>query len=122
MFHFAPGGTTMIARVHNCKQYFDTLAERFVPEAAKGVNATYQYELEGTGGGTWTVAVHDGTFEVSEGATANPTVVYKMNADNYVKMVNGDLSGTKAFLTRKLKVSGSIPLAQKMNTFLPPRS
>jgi prolyl-tRNA synthetase len=33
-----------------------------------------------------------------------------------------DLDGTKAFLTRKLKVSGNIPMAQKMKAFLPPHS
>lgn len=110
----------MVARVNSCKEYFATLDDRFIADEAKGVNATYQYDLEGEG--TWTVTINDGTFEVAEGAAPNPNVTYKMKADNYVKMVNGDLSGTKAFLTRKLKVSGSIPLAQKMNKFLPPKS
>jgi putative sterol carrier protein len=86
------------------------------------VSATYVYQLDGDGGGTWTVTIDDGALKVAEGAVAEPTVTYKMKADNYVKLVNGDLSGTKAFLTRKLKVSGSIPLAQKMNKFLPPLS
>jgi len=112
----------MVRRVASCKEYFDTLQERFIAEEAKGVDATYVYELEGAGGGTWTVKVTDGALAVTEGATPNPTVTYKMKADQYVDMVNGDLNGTKAFLTRKLKVSGNIPLAQKMNKFLPPRS
>ena len=112
----------MVARVNDCKEYFATLDDRFIATEAKGVKATYQYDLDGDDGGTWTVTINDGAMEVAEGGSASPTVTYKMKAANYVKMVNGDLSGTKAFLTRKLKVSGSIPMAQKMNKFLPPKS
>ena len=37
-------------------------------------------------------------------------------------MVNGDLDGTRAYMTRKLKIKGSIPMAQKMKKFLPVRA
>ncbi len=47
-------------------------------------------------------------------------MTYKMSADNYVKLANGDMNGAMAFMSRKLKVAGSIPMAQKMNKFLPP--
>ena len=107
-------------RVGSCQEYFETVHERFVPEQAKGVNATFVYELDGAGGGTWTVKVNDGKVEVVPGASPNPTVTYKMAADAYVQLANGEINGAKAFLTRKLKVSGSIPMAQKMNKFLPP--
>jgi putative sterol carrier protein len=30
------------------------------------------------------------------------------------------MNGTMAFMTRKLKVGGSVPMAQRMNKFLPP--
>lgn len=110
----------MIGRVNSCQEYFDTLSERFIADKANGVTATYVYELDGDGGGTWTVRVTDGNLSVDNGAAPDANVTYKMAADNYVKLVNGDLSGAKAVLTRKLKVSGSIPLAKKMNDFLPP--
>ncbi len=108
--------------VTSCTEYFDTIQERFRPEEAKGVNATFVYELDGAGGGTWTVRVTDGKVTVEPGGVPEPTVTYKISADNYVKLANGELNGAKAFLTRKLKVSGSIPMAQKMNKFLPPAS
>ncbi len=108
-------------RISSCQEYFATLEERFVPEAAKGVTATFVYELDGANGGTWTVKVNDGKVSVEQGAAdPKPTVTYKMNADAYVQLANGEINGAKAFLTRKLKVSGSIPMAQKMNMFLPP--
>jgi putative sterol carrier protein len=107
-------------KISSCKEYFETITERFVAEAAKGVEATFLYELEGSNGGTWNVTVKDGSVSVGTGPVPNPTVTYKISADNYVQLANGDLNGAKAFLTRKLKVSGSIPMAQKMNKFLPP--
>jgi len=109
-------------RVSSCKEYFETVPERFIAEEAKGVNAVFVYELDGPGGGTWTVTVKDGQVSVATGAAAEPTVTYKMAAEAYVQLANGEINGAKAFLTRKLKVSGSIPMAQKMNKFLPPLS
>lgn len=109
-------------RIASCQEYFDTVHERFQPQHADGVKATFVYELEGDGGGTWTVSVADGKISAAAGTTAEPTVTYKMKASEYVKLANGDINGTAAFLTRKLKVSGSIPMAQKMNKFLPPGS
>ena len=37
-------------QVSSVKQYFDTLNERFIASAAKGVKATFQFELSGDGG------------------------------------------------------------------------
>jgi putative sterol carrier protein len=110
----------MVMQVTSVKQYFETLPERFVSEAAKGVTATYQFEIGGEGGGTFTVKVTDGTMQVTEGATESPSTTIKMQAADYIEMVNGKLSGTMAFMKGKLKVTGNVMLAQKMQAFLPP--
>ena len=110
----------MVERISNVQEYFETLNDRFVPEAAKGVNAKITYELGGDNGGTWTVTVADQAFSIDAGGCEKPKVTILMNADEYVQMANGDLDGTKAYMTRKLKVKGSIPMAQKMKKFLPP--
>jgi putative sterol carrier protein len=111
----------VVARVSTVKEYFDTLADRFVASAAKGVSAVFQFELAGEGGGTYHVTVKDGTMEVAEGPAASPSTTIKMAAPDYVQMVNGDLGGTMAFMKGKLKVSGNLMLAQKMQAFLPPK-
>jgi putative sterol carrier protein len=105
-------------KIASVQEYFDTIQERFQPTEASGVDATFVYELDGAG--TWTIRVKDAKLSVEPGAIDKPTVTFKIKADDYVNLVNGDLNGAKAFLTRKLKVSGSIPMAQKMNKFLPP--
>jgi putative sterol carrier protein len=107
-------------QVTSVKEYFDTLSERFIASAAKGVKAVYQFELAGDGGGTYHVTIDDGTMQVAEGASPSPSTTIKMTADDYVQMVNGKLSGTMAFMKGKLKVTGNVLLAQKMQAFLPP--
>lgn len=107
-------------QVTSVKQYFDTLNDRFVASAAKGVKAIFQFELAGDGGGTYNVTIDDGTMKVAEGPAASPNTTIKMAAEDYVQMVNGKLSGTMAFMKGKLKVTGNVLLAQKMQSFLPP--
>ncbi len=107
-------------QVSSVKEYFDTLPQRFVASAAKGVKAVFQFELAGEGGGTYHVNINDGTMQVAEGPAAKADTTIKMASDDYVQMVNGKLSGTMAFMKGKLKVAGNVMLAQKMQAFLPP--
>ena len=37
----------------SCKQAFDLMPTRFNKDAAKGLNAVYQFDLSGDGGGKW---------------------------------------------------------------------
>lgn len=112
----------MAAQVTSVKDYFDTLPARFVASAAKGVKATFQFELSGEGGGTYHVLVDDGTMKTSEGPSPAPSAIIKMDAANYVKMVNGELSGTMAFMKGLLKIGGNVMLARKMQAIFPPNS
>jgi putative sterol carrier protein len=105
--------------VSTVKEYFDTLPNRFVPNAAKGVKAVFQFELAGDGGGTYHVTVDDGVMAVAEGAVPAPSATLKMTAENYVKMANGQLNGAMAFMSGKLKVTGNVMLAQKMQAIFP---
>ena len=110
----------MVDQVTNVKHYIDTLPQRFQANAAKGVNAVFQFELSGDEGSTFHVSVADGTMKVSDGPTQSPNTTIKMNATDYVKMVNGKLSVTMAFMKGLLKVTGNVVLAQKMQTIFPP--
>ena len=108
-----------MARVSSVKEYFDTLPARFVASAARGVNAIFQFELAGDGGGTYHVTVKDGDMSVAEGPSPSPSATLKMSADNYVKMANGELNGAMAFMKGQLKVTGNVMLAQKMQAIFP---
>jgi putative sterol carrier protein len=110
----------MVEHVKSVKEYFDTLPKRFVAEAAKAIQAVFQFELAGDGGGTYHVTVDHGSMAVNEGAHPTPTATIKMTGDDYVKMVNGQLNGAMAFMKGQMKVSGNVLLAQKMQAIFPP--
>jgi putative sterol carrier protein len=110
----------MSLQVGSVREYFDTLSQRFVSEAAKAIQAVFQFELAGDGGGTYHVNVDHGTMKVVEGAHPAPTAVIKMAGEDYVKMVNGKLNGAMAFMKGQMKVTGNVLMAQKMQAIFPP--
>jgi putative sterol carrier protein len=105
-------------QVSSVKEYFETLSQRFVAEAAKSIQAVFQFEL--TGAGTYHVVVDHGTMNVVEGSHPSPTATIKMAGDDYVKMVNGKLNGAMLFMKGQMKVTGNVLLAQKMQGIFPP--
>ena len=109
----------MAKRISSVQEYFDTLGDRFVQSASKGVNAVYQFEISGDGGGTWHVAVADGAMEVHQGAHASPSSTVTSKAADYVKIANGDMNGLRAVMTRKMRIAGNIVMARKMQAMFP---
>ena len=107
--------------INTPQDFFDTIKERFVSDAAKGINADILYDLSGEHAGQWAIKLTDGQIvDISTGTVEKPTLTVMMDSDNFIKLQNGDLDGRKAFLTRKIKVKGSIALAQKINKIFPP--
>jgi phenylpropionate dioxygenase-like ring-hydroxylating dioxygenase large terminal subunit len=111
--------TSSGARIASANEYFETLAQRFVPAAARGVDAVYQWELSGAAGRTFHAIVRDGQLAVHDGPHAQPTVALAMDADDYVRVVNGDMDGMRAFTSGKGKVKGSVRAAMKMRDLFP---
>jgi putative sterol carrier protein len=105
--------------ISTCKEYFDTLDARFVKDAAKGVDAIYQFELTGDGGGTWHVIVKDGQMEVGEGEHPDASSTVTADAGDYVKIANNEMNGLRAVMTRKMRIGGNLVLARKMQAMFP---
>jgi len=89
---------------------------RFNKDAAKGLNAIYQFDLSGDGGGTWHVTINNDSCEVKEGAAASPSITISMTAQDYLDMLSGKLNGQMAFMTGKLRIAGDMGLALRMQS------
>ena len=105
--------------ISSCQEYFDTLEDRFVPSASEGIDAIYQFELLGDGGGTWHVVVKDGAIEVGEGSHPTPSSTVTAGAGDYVKIANDEMNGLRAVMTRKMLIGGNLVLARKMQAMFP---
>ena len=111
----------MSGEITSLSDFFGNLGDHIVEKHLKGITAVYQFKISGDDGGDWYVDVKDDAFSVTPGVHDSPSVTYEVAASNYIKIINGKMNGRMAALTRKMKVSGSIPAAMKMAKFLPPR-
>jgi putative sterol carrier protein len=100
----------------SCKEAFDMMPTRFNKEAAKGLNAVYQFDLSGDGGGKWNVVINNDACQVHEGAAASPSITISMTAQDYLDMLSGKLNGQVAFMSGKLRIAGDMGLALKMQS------
>ena len=96
------------------KDVFSGMPASFKPAAAKGISAVFQFEITGEGGGLWNATVKDGTCQVAEGKHASPTVTLTMAGDTWLGIVNKQVNAIQAFMGGKLKLTGNMMLAQKM--------
>jgi putative sterol carrier protein len=94
------------------REFFETLEAR-VGESSKaaGLNATYLFDIDGVG--KWVVQVENGKVSVREGEGEAETTI-SSSEDTFVKIVNGEQNATSAFMMGKLKVSGDMGNAMKL--------
>ena len=107
-----PAVDAEIGELYMVKAIFEKMPSIFNADAAKGVDATFQFNITGEGGGDWYAEVKSETCKVEAGVHQNPTTTIKMDAADFVDMINGKLSAMQAFTSGKLKISGDIMKAQ----------
>ena len=88
--------------------FFEEMEARFIPEKAKGVNATISYHITGKGGGQWTVFINDGEFKLSNSVLKDPTVYIVARDSDYHDIVTGKLDGITAVVTGKMTIEGYV--------------
>ena len=101
------------------REIFSKMPEVFNPSAAGGMDAVFQFEITGEGGGNWSVIVKDGACEIKEGTHESPSVTLTMSGETWVGMVNKEINGMQAFMSGQLKASGDIMLAQRIEQLFP---
>jgi len=83
----------------------------FLPEAAKGINATIQYHLSGAEGGEWVVTIGDGKCTVVTGTIENATMTLTADSEDYKNIILGKLDPMTAFMQQKVKLKGNLNMA-----------
>jgi putative sterol carrier protein len=101
------------------QEVFDAMRGSFQPAKAKGVHARYQWDLSGPQGGQWWIDVDDGKYKMGKGKIDNPNVTFVAKDKDWVAVSNGQLGGTWAYFTGRLKIRGDQGLARKLGEMFP---
>jgi putative sterol carrier protein len=96
----------------NAREFFETLESRAADSSkAAGLNATYLFDIAGAG--KWTVRVDNGDVKVEEGGEDADTRI-EASEDTFLQIVRGEQNPTSAFMLGRLKVSGDMGNAMKL--------
>ena len=93
------------------KEFFETLETRVDPAKAAGLNASYRFDIDGAG--SWLVEVDDGKVSVS-GQDGEADTIITTSAETFMKIASGEQNPTSAYMSGKLKVSGDMGQAMKL--------
>ncbi len=98
------------------KEILEAMPSRFNPDAAAGLDAVFQFDISGDQAGQWHLIVKDQVCQIVEGSHASPNVTFSMASNDFVDMMTGKVSGQAAFFSGKLRVSGDLMMAQRLES------
>ncbi|MFP4039952.1 MAG: SDR family NAD(P)-dependent oxidoreductase [Desulfosudaceae bacterium] len=113
----ADGGETEAAAetpagAGSVSDYFDSMPDHFVKDAAAGVDVVFNFIISGGGGGEWHCVVKDQTCTVNQGAADQATCTIKMGDTDFLDMMAGKLPPMQAFSSGKLVIEGDVMKSQ----------
>lgn len=98
---------------------FTTMQSLFNPAAATGLNKTFQWNITGEEAGTWAVRIADQTCELIRGGFEKPDITMSMSDKDWLSIAEGTLDPMQAFMSGRVKASGDMMLAMKLQTLFP---
>lgn len=112
--------TTTTTKIEKPADWFEKiLPERAKdPKRTKGFEGSFSFNILGDGGGEWTAVLRGGDLTLEQGLKEDALFSITMKAEDFVKMMNGELAGQAAFMSGKLKFKGNMGQAMKLQGLL----
>ena len=95
-------------------QVMQKLASKFQPEAAAGLDTVFQIQIEDGEALPYSIEIRDQQCHVTQQQHPDPDVTLIMASDTFVEIIYGDLGGTSAFLSGRLRAEGNVILATRL--------
>jgi sugar-specific transcriptional regulator TrmB len=98
----------------------DSIRKRLeaAPGLARDIGGSYEFRLAGSEGGVYHVDLRKGLIEVGRGPVEDPGLVLAMQADDFRAMVAGVLPLGALYAPGRIKVSGDVVLAGRLQALL----
>jgi putative sterol carrier protein len=108
-----------VNRAQLLEEIFSRWPTQFDAASAGDVNAVIEWEITNPEGGEdrWQIAIKEGACSVARAADAEPDVKFRIDPVDFVKLIAGAESGPKLFVFGKLKISGNLMLAARVQGF-----
>jgi putative sterol carrier protein len=97
------------------REFFEQLPARADPDRIAGMSNSYVFDIGGVG--AWTVRVADGAVTVTEGAEDADCTI-SANEETFTRILAREQNPTTAYMTGKLKISGDMGAALKLQKIL----
>jgi len=98
---------------------FVTMQSIFNPSAAAGLNKTFQFNISGEEAGKWALKVANQTCELIRGGVEKPDITMSLLDKDWLAIADGKMDAMNAFMTGKVKVSGDMMLAMRLQNLFP---
>jgi len=88
------------------------------PDVIQKINAVYQFNISGPGGGSWSVDCTQPGGRVAPGTASSAKCTVAAVDQDFLNIVNGKLNAQMAFMSGKLRIQGDMGLALKLQQIL----
>lgn len=89
------------------------------PELVEKTKAVYAFEVTGDQAGKWYIDLKNGNGSCGQGdPPTSADATFAMDGNNFFKMFTGAIKPTTAFMTGKLKISGDMGKALKLEKLM----
>lgn len=98
---------------------FTKIEKYITPEVLEKTGATFQFNVSGEEAGTWFMDLKNAPGKVGKGKPDfTPDATLTMDSKDFFNMLSGQLKPANAFLGGKLKISGDMRKAMKMEKLM----
>jgi len=102
-------------------ELFEAMPSHFNAAAAAGMTKTFQWSITGDGASVWAFKIVNGEGELVPGGVEKPDITITVSDQDWISIVEGKLDPTSAFMSGRLKVSGDMMLAMRLQNLFPNR-
>jgi multimeric flavodoxin WrbA/putative sterol carrier protein len=102
--------------VKSCKELLEIMPLGFNSSAASGLEAIYQFEVNGDENFVAHLKIANGSCTYHEGPADSPSVIIKTPGEVWLAIARGELDGQQAFMGGKYKVEGDLSLLMRLSS------
>lgn len=86
------------------KEFIYNLPLKVNKDAIAGMETVFHFDVEGEGGGQYTVTLKDGSLKVDEGLIGESKCKVKASNDNLMGVIDGSINPLMALMMGKIKI------------------